>query len=104
MAKNDILLRLRAKQRAELKGMQAFMLQLSGDIMLIAANEAFGFGRERAARLHEAWVQTWRDFGDLILDDLKSDKDLEYSKEKIDRRLQEFLGEYFAPWDERYGN
>lgn len=97
MAKNDLLLRMQMRQRAELKGMQAFM-------MLIAANEAFGFGRERAARLHQAWIEVWREFGDLILDDQKSDKDLEYSKAKIDGRLQEFLGDYFAPWDERYGN
>lgn len=104
MAKNDLLLRMQMRQRAELKGMQAFMLQLGGDLMLIAANEAFGFGRERAARLHQAWIEVWREFGDLILDDQKSDKDLEYSKAKIDGRLQEFLGDYFAPWDERYGN
>ena len=103
MPKNNLLLRMQAKKKQELREMQAFVIQLSSDLMLIAANEAFGFGRERAKRLHQEWEAVWREFGVMVLDDYLGDRDLAYTKERIDARLREILGDDLSPWEDRYG-
>ena len=38
----------------------------------------------------------------MTLTDAKDDKSLEYTKAKLDARLEELLGEDFQPWEERY--
>ena len=36
-------------------------------------------------------------------EDADGDREIEYTKAKIDGALQRILGEAFRPWDERYG-
>lgn len=80
----------------------AFAIQQAKDMMLIAAGDALGFGPERAKRLSDAFDKAFTDYATLTLDDAKSDKDIWYTKAKIDERLKQVCGEHFVPWEERY--
>ena len=79
-----------------------FALQQSKDMMLIAANEAFGFGPERLKRLSDAYDAAFIQYANLTVEDAQSDKSIEYTKSVVDRKLKEICGPYFDPWEERY--
>ena len=100
---NPLISGLQRKHQMELNGMRDFCLQFCGDIMLIAANAEFGFGPERLKKLHDTYEAAYDEYADLIINDTKYDKDMEYAKGKIDMKLQQIMGEYFEPWEERYG-
>lgn len=100
---NPLLLGLQRKHQAELNGMRDFVQQLCCDVMLIAANAEFGFGPERLKRLHNTYEDAYDEYADLIIEDAKIEKDLDYAKGKIDMKLKQILGDYFEPWEERYG-
>ena len=52
-------------------------------------------------RVTNAYVN---EIAELIVEDSKDDKELAYSKEVLDRRIREIVGEEnFLPYDERYG-
>lgn len=96
------------KQRARTEALcqwhRWFAVQQSKDMMLIAAHEAFGFGPERCKKLSEAFDQAFSDYADEVKVDAKDDKkDLWYSRNRVDEKLAEACGEYFVPWDVRYG-
>ena len=74
--------------------------QLVFDAALITLHDEFGFGRERALRFKNALEQHLDEMADLILKD--EDKDALYSKETIDRKLREILGDDLIPWEQRY--
>lgn len=42
------------------------------------------------------------DYGKLMLDDAKDDKEMWYSKDKLDEELKRYVGNLFVPYDERY--
>ena len=70
----------------------------------IAANAEFGFGPERLKRLSDAYDATFMEYATVTLDDAKSDKQLWYTKGKVDQELKRICGEHFVPWEERYGH
>ena len=79
-----------------------FTIQQCKDIMLIAANDAFGFGAERARRLSDAFDKAFYDYAIQTLRDAKDDKEIAQTKYIIDKRLKEICGDYFVPWEGRY--
>ncbi len=99
---NAFLAKMQAKAEIECALQRRFTLQQAADMMLIAANEAFGFGPDRLHRLLLAYQNAWGEYADLAWDDAKSDKDIEYTRAKIDEKLKQICGEHFMPWDERY--
>lgn len=99
---NPILAGIEARHQAELRASRIFCVQQSKDIMLIAANRVFGFGPDRAKKLADAFDEVYREYATLCVTDAKDDKEIWYTKEKMDRALQEICGEHFEPWDERY--
>lgn len=104
MAKqNHFLAKMQALAEAKCAAQRRFTLQQAADMMLIAANEEFGFGADRLHRLLLAYQNAWDGYADLAWDDAKSDKDIEYTRAKIDEKLKQICGEHFVPWDERYG-
>ena len=80
-----------------------FTIQQCADMMLIAAHEAFGFGPERLRRLMETYQTVFDEYADMALEDGQTDKDIEYTKGKLDRALKSICGDWFVPWEERYG-
>lgn len=79
-----------------------FAVQQSKDIALIAAHEAFGLGPERLKRFSDVFDRIFLEYADMVLEDAKSDRDVEYTKAKIDEILKSICGPYFDPWKERY--
>lgn len=100
---NPMLAKLEARHQAELSAARLFAVQQSKDIMLIAANVAFGFGPDRAKKLGDAFDEVWREYAAMTVNDAKDDKEIWYTKAKIDDLLKDICGEHFVPWEERYG-
>ena len=73
------------------------------DMMLIAANDALGAGASRLQLLFDAFCAAYREYGELLMEDQKTDKDFIYLRGKLDMKLRQILGEHFKPWEERYG-
>lgn len=97
---NPYLAKIEARYAGELTAYRRFTRQYCFDMMMIAANEAFGFGEERLKKLADTYDQVRLEFADIVIEDTK---DVSYSKDKLDRKLQQIMGKNFRPWEERYG-
>lgn len=100
--KNPLLAQIEARHQAELKFSRLFTVQQSKDMMLIAANEAFGFGPERSKVLSDAFDRVFQEYALATMEDAKYDKDIWFIREKLDQKLKSICGEHFVPWEERY--
>ena len=100
---NPYLAKIEARYAAELTAYRRFTRQYCFDMMMIAANEAFGFGEERLKKLADAYDQVRLEYADIVIEDAKDDNGVAYSKDKLDQKLQQIMGENFRPWEERYG-
>lgn len=100
--KNPMLAQIEARHEREKSALRLFCVQQSKDMMLLAANRAFGFGPERAKQLADAFDAVWREFATMTVEDAKDDKEIWYAKDKLDAALRSVCGDYFVPWDERY--
>ena len=100
--KNAYLERLERQKQAEMQASRLFVIQQCKDMMLIAANEAFGFGQDRIKKLSDTFDAVFERFANLVIEDAKDDAAIWYSKSIIDQRLKEICGEHFVEWDERY--
>lgn len=79
-------------------------MQLAEDAAFMAANEVMGLGSGRARAFGEAFVRYANEIAELVVEDSKADKAIEYAKAVLDRRIREIVGEEnFSPFDERYG-
>ena len=79
-------------------------MQLAEDAAFMAANEVLGLGAGRAKAFGDAFVKYANDIAELVVEDSKADKDIEYAKAVLDRRIREIVGEEnFVQFDERYG-
>lgn len=99
---NPMLAKIEARHRIDLEFQRSFTIQQCQDMMLIAASEAFGFGADRLVRLQAAYQQVFEDYANMAIEDGRADPDIEYTRAKVDRKLEQILGEHFVPWDERY--
>lgn len=70
--------------------------------MVTLALGRMGFREARFRKFDEALAAVCEDYGKLILYDAKDDKELWYSKDKIDEELKRYVGSLFVPFDERY--
>ena len=104
MAKQSgYLQKLAAQQAVRDEKTRRFTLQQCKDMMLLAAHEAFGLGEERLKRLSDAYDATFMQYAEMVLSDAAEDKQIWYSKGKVDQELRRVCGKYFVPWEERYG-
>ncbi len=79
-------------------------LQMAQDAAFMAANEVLKLGPGRAEAFGRAFIKYIEEITTLINEDAKGDKNVEYAKTVIDRRLLPIVGEeLFADFDERYG-
>lgn len=102
MAKrNSFMDRIARQQDAEItlarKQARTYML----DMVTIALGR-MGFREKRFKKFDEVLTEVCFDYGKLILDDASTDKELWYSKDKLDEELKSYVGSSFVPWDERY--
>lgn len=103
MAKNNnYIARQQAKHAMEIKLHRNFTMRWCADAAILAANDVFQRRGDKLAEFMDAFFKYSKDIATMTLSDAKDDKTLEYTKAKVDARLQELLGDAFQPWDERY--
>lgn len=101
---NNMLASFQAKLEAEYLRKLDVALQMGLDAGMIAANEVLKLGPGRAEAFRIAYITTMNEMAAMLAVDGKDDRDLEYSREVIDRRIKSIVGpEHFKPWDARYG-
>lgn len=100
---NPMLAKIEARHEADMAWMKMFTVQQCVDMMMIAANEEYGLGPERLNRLEKTFYLVFKEYAEMTIEDAKDDKAIEYTKSKIDRKLEQICGEYFKPWEVRYG-
>lgn len=104
-----------ARQSGMLKRMQArearrgaerisFAIQMGMDAGVLAVNEVFGAGEKRAAEFCQVYNRIVNEIAEMTDEDARGDKEIAYTKAKVDQGLKRILGDRFHPWEERYGN
>lgn len=102
MKKNNFLARMEREKEKSLAMRTRFTLQMSLDAALIAAAEVFSLGEKRAKVFMDKFAEVYNDMARMALEDAETDKEIAYTKAKVDARLREICGKYFCPWEERY--
>lgn len=102
MAKrNSFIDRLARERNADIELNRRLARTYMMDMVTIALGR-MGFRESRFRKFDAALSAACEDYGKLILDDVKDDKDLWYSKSKLDEELKSYVGGMFVPYDERY--
>lgn len=70
--------------------------------MVTLALGRMGWRESRFRKFDEILTAACDDYGKLILDDAKDDKEMWYSKDKMDAELKSYVGALFVPFEERY--
>ena len=99
---NAYLLKLQAQKQAEMHHQRLFTIRWCADAALLAANEVFQRKGPKLVEFYNAFVKYSHEIAEMTISDAKDDRSLEYTKAKLDARLQELLGDDFIPWEERY--
>ena len=99
---NNFLNKIAREREIALQTRTKFTLQMSLDAALIAAADTFGIGEKRAKQFMDQYAAVYNELATMILDDAKSDREIQYTKAKVDDRLKKICGKYFCPWEERY--
>lgn len=76
--------------------------QMCMDAAMIAANDVFNMGPTRCTDFANAFSDALKTIAKTTVEDAKSDKNLWYTKDKLDERMKKICGEHFVPWEERY--
>ena len=82
---------------------RAFTIQWCADAALLAANDVFQRRGEKLVEFNKAMVEYANEIARMTLEDAKADKSIVYTKDKLDGRRKDILGDAFVPWEERYG-
>lgn len=91
-----------AKKAAEIKMHRLFTMQWCADAAVLAAHEVFQRKGEKLVEFHNAFIKYANEIAEMTLTDAKDDKDIDYTKGKVDGLLKELLGDKFQPWEVRY--
>ena len=99
--KNSFIDRLARERDADIAVNRRLARTYMLDMVTIALGR-MGFRETRFKKFDEALSAACEDYGKLILDDSKTDKEMWYSKDKLDEELKRYVGSLFVPYDERY--
>ena len=102
--KNAYLAQLEQRMQDRARVTQYVNERQSLDALIVAINDEFGFGTERINRLLARYIETRKEIADMFLDDRhkNNDKELSYSKGKLDKRLKSIMGQDYPEHDVRY--
>lgn len=76
--------------------------QMCLDAAIIACNDVFNMGPTRCMEFVEAFNSALKTIATMTVEDGKNDKELWFTKRKLDERLEKICGEHFEPWEKRY--
>ena len=102
MKKSSFIQRMQEQKAYEIQKHRAFTIQWCADAAIMAANEVFQRKGEKLVEFNNTFAQYAKMIAEMTLDDARGDKSIVYTKEKVDGRLKELLGDAFVPWDDRY--
>lgn len=102
MKKSSFIQRMQEQKAYEIKWHREFTIQWCADAAILAANEVFQRKGEKLVEFNNTFAQYAKMIAEMTLDDARGDKSIVYTKEKVDGRLKELLGDAFVPWDDRY--
>ena len=102
MKKSSFIQRLQEQKAYDIQRNRAFTIQWCADAAIMAANEVFQRKGEKLVEFNNTFAQYAKMISEMTLDDARGDKSIVYTKEKVDGRLKELLGDAFVPWDDRY--
>ena len=102
MKKNSFIQRMHEQKADEIKRHREFTIRWCADAAILAANEVFRRKGEKLVEFNNTFAQYAKMIAEMTLDDARGDKSIVYTKEKVDGRLKELLGDAFVPWDDRY--
>lgn len=78
-------------------------VQMSLDAAMMAANELYHMGPKRAEAFRDTFCKYYDEVAVMLLDNDKGDKESDYAKGVVDRKIKQIVGEeLFVPWEERY--
>lgn len=78
-------------------------IQHCSDAALMAIDDVFDVNPYSVVKFHLAHIDYVNEIAKLTVEDAKSDPDIVYTKEDIDRRLLQIVGdENFEDWNSRY--
>lgn len=102
MAKrNSFVDRLAREREADIAVNRRLARTYMLDMVTIALGR-MGFRETRFRKFDETLTAVCEDYGKLILDDSMADKDIWYSKDKLDEELKRYVGSMFVPYEDRY--
>lgn len=91
-------------ERADNRRKLMMGMQLADDAALMAADDVFDVNEHSAERFHERHIFYVNKMSHMAVVEDKDDPNMEWTKDTIDRRLLQIVGEKnFVPWDERNG-
>lgn len=103
MPKNNAFLSMVAKEvDRQVSAYRMLTIQMCLDAATIAANEVFNMGPTRAPEFVQAFNEAISSIAEMTIEDGKTDKELWFTKNKLDERLKKICGDNFRPWKERY--
>lgn len=102
MKKSGYMDSVERKYRALFQRKMDTLQQMCVDAAFLAAADVFQMGPGRCEAFGEAMMGYLHEMARLMVDDAKDDPGMEYTKEKVDRRLRQICGEKFEPWEVRY--
>lgn len=70
------------------------------DFVTIALGR-MGYGEKRLKDFEQKLSEVYMEFAEAFTDDLKDDKECVYTKECLDRELQQYCGNSFEPYEKR---
>lgn len=101
---NAYLIKMQAQKAAEIRYQRRFTIQWCADAAILAAHEVFQRKGPKLVEFYNSFVKYSNDIAEMALADAKDDKDMDFTKGKLDSILKDLLGDGFRPWEERYGN
>ena len=91
-----------AQAHANFQKMLRMGLQQGNDAALMAIDDVFDVNEYSAEKFHERHIYYVNKMAHMAVVEDKDDPDMEWTKDTIDRRLLQIVGEKnFVPWDER---
>lgn len=89
--------------RKEEQRIRSHSRQLTLDWVVIALGR-MGWGEKRLGEFNTVVTEVMNEYADLFVGDYMDDKDMWYSKKKLDDELELYCGKYYAPYEERYAD
>ena len=93
-----------AEAHANYRRMLKMGMQQSHDAAIMAIDDVFDVNEYSAEQFHIAHIGYVNQMSHMAVVEDKDDPNMEWTKDTIDRRLLQIVGEKnFVPWDERMG-